>query len=252
MEAGCLSRSVWRGRVPLVLFLGACLLASVAQARDLGARVEVGPDAAYVQSEGDDGAAVRIGAALNADVWGLGLFGIAGHFRYAVSIHDLALDSGGIVAGRTYITEFDLGPSIQKSLGPLRVRLSVGPWFAYSKLSETNIAELEEEASSVRWNQGSFLGGVAEGRVDVGLPVLSPYAFARVKGRNALGIRGGDENAEGAVDVLGGGGLRLNIIPFIKLGVSAYAGRGTSALDPTFGSAPAREYGADVLLTVLL
>lgn len=227
---------VRRGRHGLLaLTLGLCLGSGAAHAGDSGFRVELAPIMSYAKETATTDRYLAAGAQLQAELWGLGPFGIMLKAGEQAALNQIELTDAGIVPVTTYLAQATLGPTLNFQLGPLaHVRLAGGPWIGVSWLSTKSLQQLSESDLIPDWQQAAFLGSSLEGRVDFNLPILSPFVV--LEGRTHALSTGQDVNGDTAefegVDLKGTAGVRLNVLPLVKLSLAGHAGYTSNVIEP--------------------
>lgn len=219
---------VRRGRHALMaLGLGSTLLSGAAQAGDHGFRVELSPLMSYAKQTATTDRYLAAGAQLQAELWGLGPFGVMFKAGENAQLTQVELTDAGIVPMTTYVAQAMVGPTLNFKLGPLaHVRVGGGPRIGYQWFSEKSLSELSAQGLVPAFDKAVLLGSSLEGRVDLNLPIISP--FVAVEGRTHTA--NGAEDASGqsvmleGVELTGTAGIRLNVIPLVKLSLAGQAG----------------------------
>lgn len=228
---------------------------AAAQAGDGGFRLELAPEASYAPETDQSERYMGVGAGLSGEVWGLGPLGLMFQTGEMASISQIEMTDQGIIPVTTYLFQASVGPTINFELGPLaHVRLGAGPWFGYSWIKRETLDQIDESDAKPDWRQASFMGGQVEGRLDMNLPILSP--FASIAGRfQSLGS--GEEvtvdaDAQGGMDIKGTLGVRLNVLPLVKVSLAGHAGYTRNVIEPvTMTPESLTRYGASFGLVIM-
>lgn len=232
-----------------------CGSPSRALAFDKGFRLELGPDVSFNRATGNYATAWTAAASLGVEGWGAGPLGGMFHFSQGASFSDLTITDQGITPTVTYITQFDVGPTLGLGGKLLHFRVGAGPWFAYSTVSQDSLAQLAQNLSTIPWSKASFMGLATEARLDLNLPIISPFLI--VEGHRYGMMMSEETSSGGSVATQGGNvrgtaGVRLNLIPYVKLGLAGTVGFQRNGISPVFSAQDAGTYGLSVWLVVLL
>jgi len=221
---------------------------------DSGLLVEIGPDLAASRTSQGGPVSFETAGSLTAEAWGAGPFGILFRFRQSVVGTNVELSDAEILTSVTYQTLLDLAPTVNVGAGPLRVRIGVGPWFGKSSMSQESIQELATYDYSSNWTAGSFQGMMAEARIDLDLPILSPFLIGQLRGYGSLdpsSILGGAASYD-IQEATVYGGVRVNLVPVVKLSLVGFTGYSGNAMDPMAPSGAVQRFGAALWLTIKL
>lgn len=222
-------------RVLPLLALGLMAVGGEAAAADKGFRVELGTSGSYALSSDVNGRYAGVGANVGAEVWGLGPFGFLLQADETASLSQVEMTDSGFVPVTTYLFQVSAGPTLNFKLGPLaHFRLEAGPWLGYSWVKRDTLAQLDESDVVPDWRQATFLGTQLQARMDLNLPILSPYVSVQGQMRaltDGEGVTVG-ANSYGSTDVKGTVGLRMNFIPLVKLSVEGFTGLTRNVLEP--------------------
>ncbi len=251
-----------RGWRLAAMVLSATWLASgVAAAGDGGIRLEAGPDTSFARYSDGSTQGWTAAGSLGVDAWG-GPFGITFHARKGTSISQVTLGDAGLVSTLTYTTQVDLGPSFNITPGPIHARVAVGPWFLRSEERSDTLSSVDLSGFWMDWSGLRFMGAMAEARVDINLPILSPFAMLTVHSQHSLSVAGQtygtDPGEYFARDVRATAGLRLNVVPFVKVAVAGFAGQSQHVLETDLETGTQRwevvgqSYGMSLWLVVKL
>ncbi len=210
-----------------------CLLSGAALAKDGGFRLEAGPDMSYARYSDGSTQDWAVSAFLGIDVWG-GPFGAILQARKGTRISQVAITDQGLTPALTLTSQVDIGPSFNITPGPVHVRVAVGPWFAHSEERNDALSDLDLSGFWMDWSRLRLMGAMAEARMDLNLPLLSPFAILAVHSQNSTLVLGqsygSDPGDYTGREVRATAGLRLNVIPIVKLAVAGFAGQSQHVL----------------------
>lgn len=226
-----------------------------AQART-GFRLELGPDVRYNGQTENSERYLAAGVDGHAEVWGLGPFGFMTDLGQHAALYQLNLTSEGLVPVTTWMFEGMAGPTVNFTVGPLaHVRVGLGPWLGYSWISEETFTQLQQADYQPDWREAKLLGGVAEVRGDVNLPFLSPFAMLKTRIHlvgEAVSVDQTSLNQFNGVDVRATAGVRMNLVPLVKLAIAAHAGYSRNVVEPVIPTKDdVTEFGLQVWLVIM-
>lgn len=220
--------------LPLLAVSSLCVSAE-AKAADKGFRIELGTSGSYALETDASGRYAGIGANASGEVWGLGPFGLLLQTEETASLSQVELTDAGFVPVTTYLFQVSAGPTLNFKIGPLAMfRLEAGPWLGYSWVKRETLNQLDESDVVPDWRQATFLGTQLQARMDMNLPILSPFVAVQGQMRalsSGEGVTVG-ANSYGSTDIKGTAGLRFNFIPLVKLSVEGFAGLTRNVLEP--------------------
>lgn len=238
------------------LLMGAGLLTPEAALARTGFRIELGPDLRYNGQTENSDRYLAAGVDGHAEVWGLGPFGLMTDVGQHAALYQLKLSPDGVIPVTTWMFDGMVGPTVNFTVGPLaHVRVGLGPWMGYSWISEQTLAELDKNDMQPDWRQAGLLGGVAEVRGDVNLPFLSPFAILKTRVHlvgDAVTIDQTNLNQFNGVDVRATAGVRMNLLPLVKLAVAAHAGYSKNVVEPVIPTQEdVTEFGIQLWLVLM-
>lgn len=225
------SLSTW---AMIVGVLSIALLPTTLSAKERGLRLELGPNFSFSKFSDGSSNDWNATAFLGIDGW-VGPFGLMLHAKKGTGVSQVELTDAGLVPTVTYTSQFDIGPTANFTPGPLHCRLGLGPWFGNSVVHDETLTDIQMSGFWMDWSQLRFMGLMAEGRLDLNIPILSPFAIVSIQSQNSFSIQG-QEYGSGSGDyrgrdVRGTLGARLNVIPFVKLGIAGTIGQAQHVLE---------------------
>lgn len=221
-----------------------------------GFRLELGPDVRYSGQTENSERYLAAGVDGHAEVWGLGPFGFMTDLGQHAALYQLNLTSEGLVPVTTWMFEGMAGPTVNFTVGPLaHVRVGLGPWLGYSWISEETFDQLQQADFQPDWREAKLLGGVAEVRGDVNLPFLSPFAILKTRVHlvgDAVSLDQTSLNQFNGVDVRATAGVRMNLVPLVKLAIAAHAGYSRNVVEPVIPTKEdVTEFGIQLWLVIM-
>ncbi len=242
-----------RARAAVSTFLLFSLMGSRQAAADSsGFQLELGPRFSYARSSDQESRFWGVGGGGALELWGLGPLGIMGQASEEVSLSTITLSSEGVSPTLTYISQYSFGPTLNLENDSLRLRVGIGPWFAYSRISEETTEDLTAEDFRPSFVNGSFIGGFVDGRLELNLKVIKPFLNLQVRSQGTRDVEGGTLSSRApGVDLEGTAGLRLSVFPLLNLSLAGFAGYTNSTLNPLMTSSAVR-YGLSAWLILEL
>ncbi len=217
----------------LLLAAGLAAQAPAAPAKEGGLRLDAGPEVGYSRYSDGSTQGWAASAYLGVDAWS-GPFGLVFQARKGTRVSEVAFTGGELTSTMTLSTEVALAPSFNITPGPLHLRVAVGPWFGHSEERTETLSDSDLTNYWADWSGLRFMGPMAEVRLDANLPLLSPFFVLAIHGQHTLAVYDPSYSATpgdySARDVSVTGGLRLNVVPVVKLSVAAFTGQSQHVL----------------------
>ncbi len=218
----------------VLLVTGLAAQAHPAWAKDGGLRLEAGPEMGYSRYSDGSTQGWAASAYLGLDAW-KGPFGLVFQTRKGTRVSQVAFTDGVLTSTMTLTTQVALAPSFNITPGPLHLRVAVGPWFSHSEERTETLSDADLTSYWADWSGLRFMGAMAEVRLDANLPLLSPFAMLTVRSQHTLSVfgqtYGADPGDYSARDVQVAGGIRLNVVPIVKVSLVGSAGQSQHVLE---------------------